>query len=89
MKKITLEEARWLYDNKMIITAEWISPFEGWEYTLQMMGGKSGHISDFGGRDGPLCHRKSPRACFNYARRLLTKREPDVCNVTVGVGIGQ
>ena len=77
MKKITLEEAKWLHDNKMIITAEWISPFEGWEYILQRMGGLSGNLNDLSGIDRPLCYRKSPRACFNYARRLLTRRAPD------------
>ena len=71
-KNISFDEFRFLHENGLHILKIWISREEGYEYQLLPLGAVSHR-----GECEVLAFRKSPRACFNYAKRHLTKREPD------------
>jgi hypothetical protein len=65
-RTITAEEHLWMMNHKYVIRPHWIGYVEGWSYLLYTMGGiGNGHDNQF------LCERKSERACFNFARRLV------------------
>jgi hypothetical protein len=61
-RNINICEMDWLFDHGYTITSKWISPNEGYEYRLHKLG-----------QEKVLAYRKSERACYNYAVRLIDK----------------
>ena len=58
------QEAEWLFEHGFTIRSSWISPYEGAEYRLAYMGSAK-----------TLAFRKSERACYNAARKIVAAEQ--------------
>ena len=61
-RNITFEEMQELYSYRLIIREAWISPHEGYEYSVAPMG------------CDPVSFHKSPRAAYNAAMKYVKEK---------------